>query len=121
MKILQVILIGCLLLTLAKVAVSQPALDGIQLNTPYLNKHCQAYLDANKQQGFDQGVCIGIILGVEDNASYDKKICVPANVSLKQRVQVINGFIQNNPEKKHLVFASNVFDAILYKWPCVKK
>ena len=33
------------------------------------DKHCQAYLDTNKQQGFDQGVCIGIILGVEDNAS----------------------------------------------------
>jgi hypothetical protein len=60
---LQVILIGCLLLTLAKVAVSQPALDGIQLNTQYLNKHCQAYLDTNNQQGFDQVVCIGIIWG----------------------------------------------------------
>jgi hypothetical protein len=58
-------------------------------------------------------------LGVEDNASYDKKICVPANVSIKDRVQVINGFIQKNPSKIDEVFASNVFDALVYAWPCV--
>ncbi len=121
MKILQTVFVGCSLITLAQVALAESQLDDIQLNTPQMNKHCQSYLDINKQKGFDQGVCLGIILGVEDNASYDKKICVPANVSIKQRVQTINEFIQKNPSKKHAVFASNVYDALFYKWPCVKK
>ena len=118
-KILLAIFVGCSLLILAQVVLAEPKLDGIQLNTPEMNKHCQSYLDTSKQKSFDQGVCIGIILGVEDNASYDKKICVPANVSIKDRVQVINGFIQKNPSKIDEVFASNVFDALVYAWPCV--
>jgi hypothetical protein len=121
MKILQAAFVGCLLITLAQVVFAASQLDGIELTTPQMNQYCQSYLDANKQKDFDQGLCLGIILGVEDNASYDKKICVPATVSIKQRVQAINGFIQKNPSKIHAVFASNVYDALFYRWPCIKK
>jgi hypothetical protein len=33
---------------------------------------------------FYQGICIGMILGLGDNARYDKKICIPENISIRE-------------------------------------
>ena len=72
-------------------------------------------------ENFSQGLCIGIILGVEDNAHYDKKICVPKNVDIKERAQVVGDYVATQPNRMNEAFASLVFDALVQKWPCSTK
>lgn len=92
------------------------------LTTARFNMICSEIVDAKPQEGnFNQGLCIGIILGVEDNAHYDKKICVPQNVGIKERVQVVKSYIATQPNRMNEAFASLVFDAMLEKWPCSSK
>jgi hypothetical protein len=89
------------------------------LSTARLNLICSEIADGKANtENFNQGLCIGIILGVEDNASYDKKICVPKNVDIKERVQVVRDYVASQPNRMHEAFASLVFDAMIKKWPC---
>jgi hypothetical protein len=44
------------------------------------------------EASFNQGLCVGIILGVEDNAHYDKKICVPKNMNIRDRLIVVKNY-----------------------------
>ena len=74
-----------------------------------------------KAENFNQGLCIGIILGVEDNAHYDKKICVPQSVDIKGRAQVVRDYVATQPKRMNEAFASLVFDALVQKWPCSPK
>jgi hypothetical protein len=66
-------------------------------------------------------LCIGIILGVEDNAHYDRKICIPKNIDIKKRAQVIKDFVATQPNRMNESFASLAFDALVQKWPCTPK
>jgi hypothetical protein len=68
----------------------------------------------------DQGLCIGIILGVEDNASYDKKICVPKQIDITERVLVVDRYIATQRNRTNEAYASLAFDALIQKWPCTK-
>ena len=91
------------------------------LSTASLNPACSRLLELKSQErGFNQGLCAGIILGVEDNAHYDKKICVPKNIGMKDRIQVIESYIATQPKRMDEAFASLVFDAMAEKWPCKK-
>ncbi len=92
--------------------------DGLDLSTPALLKECRAYAQTSVAKTHAQGLCIGIILGVEDNASYDHKFCIPSNISIKERITTIENFIKNNPSYSDAPFASNVYDALVRKWPC---
>ncbi len=92
--------------------------DGLDLSTPALLKECRAYAQTSAAKTHAQGLCIGIILGVEDNASYDHKFCIPPNTSIKERIATIENFIKNNPSYSDAPFASNVYDALVRKWPC---
>ncbi len=71
--------------------------------------------------GFDQGLCAGIILGVEDNAHYDQKICIPKNIDLTSRIRVVRDYVQTQPARIQEAFASLAFDAMVKKWPCKSK
>jgi len=89
------------------------------LTTGRLNSICNQLLsDQHQAAGFNQGLCVGIILGVEDNANYDKKICVPKNVDIKERIRVVNNYITTQPNRASEAFASLTFDAMVKKWPC---
>lgn len=92
------------------------------LTTGRLTSICNQLLDDKQQAvGFNQGLCVGIILGVEDNAHYDKKICVPKNVDIKERIRVVNNYIATQPNRTSEAFASLTFDAMVKKWPCSVK
>lgn len=82
---------------------------------------CQSFLSNENTKDFDTGLCLGIITGVEDNASYDKKICIPTETVMRQKVEIILTFIHNNPSLMQAGFASNVFDALSTQWPCTTK
>jgi len=89
------------------------------LSAARFNMVCSEIVDAKaREENFNQGLCVGIILGVEDNAHYDKKICVPKNIGIKERVQVVRGYIATQPKRTNEAFASLVFDALIEKWPC---
>lgn len=92
------------------------------LSTARLNLACSEIADGKaKVENFNQGLCMGIIFGVEDNASYDKKICVPQNVDIQERTQVVRDYVASQPNRMHEAFASLVFDAMVKKWPCSSK
>ena len=92
------------------------------LSTSRLGSICGEIADGKvKVENFNQGLCIGIILGVEDNASYDKKICIPKSVDIKERAQVIRDYVASQPNRMNEAFASLVFDAMIKKWPCSSK
>ncbi len=89
------------------------------LTTGRLSSICNQLLNDKKQAvSFNQGLCVGIILGVEDNAHYDKKICVPRNVDIKERIRVVNNYIATQPNRASEAFASLTFDAMVKQWPC---
>lgn len=89
------------------------------LTTANLNPVCSELLESDVQKhGFNQGLCVGIILGVEDNAHYDKKICIPKNTNIKQRVEVVKAYIATQSHRMNEAFASLVFDAMAEQWPC---
>ena len=93
--------------------------DMPDLSTAKLNPECGEFIGGKAQElGFNQGLCIGIILGVEDNASYDKKICVPITISIQERVIVVRDYIATQPKRMKEAFASLAFDALIRKWPC---
>jgi hypothetical protein len=92
------------------------------LSTARLNLVCSEIAGSKaKAENFNQGLCIGIILGVEDNAHYDKKICVPQSVDIKERAQVVRDYVATQPKRMNEAFASLVFDALVQKWPCSPK
>jgi hypothetical protein len=95
------------------------AKDVPDLTTAKLNLECGEFIGGKVQElGFNQGLCIGIILGVEDNASYDKKICVPITIGIQERVIVVRDYIATQPKRMREAFASLAFDALIRKWPC---
>ena len=95
------------------------AKDMPDLSTAKLNLECSEFLGGRVQgPNFSQGLCIGIILGVEDNASYDKKICVPITIGIEERVIVVRDYIATQPKRMREAFASLAFDALIRKWPC---
>lgn len=92
------------------------------LTTGRLGSICNQLLnDKHKSFDFNHGLCVGIILGVEDNAHYDKKICVLKNVDIKERIRVVNNYIATQPNRNGEAFASLTFDALIEKWPCQVK
>jgi len=89
------------------------------LTTARLSLICSEIADGKgKEENFNQGLCVGIILGVEDNAHYDRKICVPKNIDIKERARVIRDYVASQPNRMNETFASLVFDAMINKWPC---
>ena len=92
------------------------------LTTAKLNLECNRLLvSKTKEASFNQGLCIGIILGVEDNAHYDKKICIPNNMNIRDRLIVVKSYIETQPKRMKEAYASLVFDALAQKWPCSPK
>ena len=89
------------------------------LTTAKLNHECnRLLLSKTKEASFNQGLCVGIILGVEDNAHYDKKICIPNNMNIRDRLMVAKSYIESQPKRMQEAYASLVFDALAQKWPC---
>jgi hypothetical protein len=89
------------------------------LTTAKLNLECNRLLVGKTEEvGFKQGLCVGIILGVEDNAHYDKKICVPNNMNIRDRLMVVKSYVETQPKRMQEAYASLVFDALAQKWPC---
>lgn len=122
MKFIKSFALICLQFSVISSAIAQQVrLDGLDLSTQALNKECLYSYQTNNHSSFNRGLCLGIILGVEDNASYDKKICIPSNVTIEERLKAINSFVGNNPSKRHASFASNVYDALFKEWPCAFK
>jgi hypothetical protein len=89
------------------------------LSTAKLNLECNKLLAGKTHEAsFNQGLCVGIILGVEDNAHYDKKICVPDDKDVRDRLIVVKNYVETQPKRMKETYASLAFDALAQKWPC---
>ncbi len=107
---------------LSSVSAETSVKDMPDLTTAKLNRECTEFIGGKLQEpNFNQGLCIGIILGVEDNAQYDKKICVPKNIGIRERVIAVKDYVSTQPKRMNEAFASLVFDALVVKWPCKNK
>jgi hypothetical protein len=92
------------------------------LTTAKLSRECNALLVGKTQEtSFNQGLCVGIILGVEDNAHYDKKICVPHTMNIRDRLIVVKNYVETQPKRMQEAYASLAFDALVKRWPCSAK
>lgn len=101
---------------------SSDPINMLDLTTAKLNLECNRLLaDKTNEAGFNQGLCVGIVLGVEDNAHFDKKICVPINVNVRDRLIVIKNYVETHPKRVREAYASLAFDALAQKWPCSPK
>jgi hypothetical protein len=94
-------------------------INTLDLTTAKLNFECNRLLVSKTQEErFNQGLCVGIILGVEDNARYDKKICIPSDVNIRDRLAILKNYVETQPERMKEAYASLAFDALAQKWPC---
>ena len=84
-KLCRKILIVLFLYTSHSWAAGDFIMDNVtDLSTARLSLVCSQIADGKtKAENFNQGLCIGIILGVEDNAHYDKKFVSPKMLILK--------------------------------------
>lgn len=70
------------------------------------------------------GVCYGFVLGVRQTLMMwqqfgpDLDLCIPANVSLKQLVQVFVKYMEDNPEKLQYSASVLLVTAASEEWPC---
>lgn len=119
-KNLKIVLLTIILSVLSKGSFAEFSINNMpNLTTATLSPVCNKILENGvKELGLNQGLCIGIILGVEDNANYDQKICVPEKVNLKERIRIVMDYIATQPNRMNESFASLVFDAMAEKWPC---
>ncbi len=112
----------CLLIVLASFCMHSYAepthINKLDLTAAKLNFECSRLLASKEEANFTQGLCVGIILGVEDNAHYDKKICVPNGIKMSDRLIVVKNYVQAQPKRMSEAYASLAFDALVEKWPC---
>lgn len=72
--------------------------------------------DYSVQKGtFEQGVCLGIVMGVAETSD---KICPPKEVTNKQLVLVVEKFLKENPQDLHFPATSLAEYALAMVWPC---
>ena len=103
-----------LLLVLPLAANSQ---GGTFLNGNKLKTHC-----VQKDGFFDNGFCMGYIIGVADNRSF--YICSPGGsggVTGAQYTDIVKKYLNDNPAQLHRDADVLVLDALTQAFPCPKK
>ncbi len=76
-----------------------------------------------KEQWLLIGTCLGYVTAIVDalssgNSVNGFKACVPLNADMQQIVDVVKNFIRDYPEKRHLVAAGLVAEALARAFPC---
>src|SRR6056297_1907467 len=70
----------------------------------------QYYQWCNSDSSLDQGLCLGYVMGASDGLSWMQilspitnwtPICIPPNVDLGQKRDVIVKYLSNHPEERH--------------------
>ena len=72
---------------------------------------------------YDNGVCTGFIGGVDQMLQLEvpRTICVPNASTVGQEVQVALKYLNDHPEKLHLLGATLIRSALFQAWPCYDK
>ena len=64
---------------------------------------------------YNEGKCVGIILGVEETAD---DVCIPNGITTDQKVRVVIEYIDQRPERLNEPFARLAHEALKAAWPC---
>ena len=97
-------------------------IDGPELTSSKLDAVCSKFLRESKNSevdpNFSVGLCIGIIFGVEDNAAFDRKVCIPITTTINDRISAVSSYIATQKDRDKEAYASLAFDALIANWPC---
>jgi len=95
------------------------------LSASQLDAVCSKYLNDSKNSAplndFSFGLCLGIIFGVEDNATFDQKICIPPTTTTQDKIAAVSSYIATQKNREKEAYASLAFDGLIAKWPCKTK
>jgi hypothetical protein len=69
------------------------------------------------------GTCLGYVTAISDalasgNSVNGFKACVPNNADMNQVMNIVKNFIRDQPERRHLVAAGLVAEALGHAFPC---
>jgi hypothetical protein len=72
--------------------------------------------DCNKVNQIEEGICIGYIAAILDEAPV---ICVPPRVTYRQLKDIVVQHLKSNPDQRHFTAAQNIIVAFLnVGWKC---
>ena len=119
-------ILACMLLVLSSAsAFGESKIDPLDLSASKLAAVCSKFLTESKSRevvpDFSAGLCIGIIVGVEDNAAFDQKICIPITTTTYDRISAVSSYIATQTGRAKEAYASLAFDALIANWPCKTK
>lgn len=100
-------------LTMAAMATSGHAVAASFWTAQRLKDLCQ-----NHRGTFNNGVCMGFVVGVVDSLSGKRLACLPKGVNVGQVIDVVEKHLKDHPEKGHLSAESVVEVSLLQIWPC---
>jgi hypothetical protein len=94
------------------------SIDGNQLY-----KNCDARnSEGQVSQSVSAGMCMGYVVAIMDVLSVRAvngfKACVPTDANMNQIMDVVKFFIRDHAEKRHLVAAGLVAEALATAFPC---
>jgi Rap1a immunity proteins len=73
------------------------------------------------KDGFDQGLCVGLLDAVNyltGNLPPDFSSCNPKGVTVGQQVRVFLAYVERRPQRLHEDFRNLAIEAFHEAWPC---
>ena len=81
-----------------------------------LMQACQNHLDdRNQTDPHNQGICLGIIMGVTDTS---ENICLPKEVNYYKIISHLMNYLDKHPERLHERLSYLARDAFTSAYPC---
>jgi hypothetical protein len=89
-------------------------------NSFYTGNQLYERLTTNRE--FAKGYIIGVVDTMDEHRhpDYGFKFCLPRNTALGQTVDVVEIFLRNAPQKRHMSADSLVMSALHEAFPCKK-
>lgn len=81
-------------------------------------------LYSRMQQGnsnYSPAFVSGFISGVSDALNEAELLCMPTGVTIGQAADIVRGFLEKNPARRHEMAADLVFTALVEHWACKRK
>jgi hypothetical protein len=105
------------------VALTQVGLAKVDTDSAnYLMPACKRFTHETQSEtlimAYDEGKCVGIIDGVDEAAD---DVCIPAGVTMGQKVLVVIKYIDERPQRLHERFSKLAYEALKTAWPCKGK
>jgi Rap1a immunity proteins len=75
---------------------------------------CHKWINGSTETPLDQGICMGIVIGVAQAGD----ICTPSGVTNGQALRVVVQYVDQRPARMHESFRNLAHEALKAVWPC---